>query len=339
MSLVFMWTIGLAVGLAQLPMRIDASEAATTVAAAKTYGFTNAELERVYRGEVLTQALKEGSDKELAGVVSIWLPKPVAEFAEVTLEGSLLTLDPSIRSLRVWKPDESADKALSDLHVDAAQQAMLQRRQEAYRKNGLKGAGSPGELLTLAINETNSLEHRPGYARALLSFPADSLPGMEHRFFAYEQEVEGQRTFILSHRSAVREDHHALITEQRYYVSQGYECRFIASDCFEARGGTLLFYVTRIFTDRVAGVGSGLKHSLGRRKMLADVAEKQKRAREQLLKVAAGSDSKGRSAIRPRRAAATNHEHQQQSRTRHRGRAGFRQSNTGRRRLPNPARR
>jgi hypothetical protein len=292
MTIVLTLTVGLAVAAAQRPVPTSAqtSERAIAVAVGKSYGFTEAEIERIILGEVLTKALTEGSDKELAGVVAMWLPKPVAEFADITLEGSLLTLDPSIRSLRVWKPDEPAGTAFADLHIEATQRATLERRHDAYRKNGLKDAGSPGELLTLAINETRSLERRPGYARALLDFPADPMPGMEHRFFAYEQNVEGRSTFVLSHRSAVRGEHDALVTEQRYYVSETYQCRFIATDCFEARGGTLVFYVTRLFTDRVAGVGSSLKHALGRRRMLADAAAKQKRMREQLTNGVDGSN-------------------------------------------------
>jgi hypothetical protein len=270
------------------------SASATAVVAAKSYGFTDAEIERILHGDVLAKDLKEGSDYELAGVVAVLLPKPLAEFADIALEGKLLKLDSAIRSLNVWKLDESADKAFADLRVDAAQQAMLRGRYEAYRKNGLKGilpyasgaknAVSPGESLTLAIAETRTLDRLPGYAMALLGFPADPLPGMEHRFFAYEQEVQGRPTFILSHRAAVRGEHDALITEQRYYVSQNYACRFIANDCFEVPGGTLLFYVNRVFTDRVAGVGSSLKHAIGRGKLHADVAANLKRVREQLKK-------------------------------------------------------
>jgi hypothetical protein len=289
-------TIWLAVSLALLPMETSAqaSAPATAAAAAKSYGFTDAEIEKILHGDVLSKGLKEGSNKELAGVVAIWLPKSVAEFADIALEGKLLRFDSSIRSLGVWKLDEPADTAFTDLQVDAEQQSMLTERYEAYRKHGLKGVlpyargeknpGSPGELLALAIDETKSLERLPGYAEALLSFPADPLSGMEHRFFAYEQEVEGQPTLILSHRAAVRGEHHALITEQRYYVSQTYDCRFIASDCFEVPGGTLMFYVSRIFTDQVAGFGSRLKHAIGRGRMLAKVAANLKRDREQLKK-------------------------------------------------------
>jgi hypothetical protein len=278
-SILFLLALGLA-------PPIPAPQPSAAVALVKSYGFTDAEVERVFQGDVLTKALDEGSDKELAGVAAIWLPTPVAEFADISLDGRLLSLDPTIRSLRVWKLGEAGDTALSGLHVDATQQAVLEGRRDAYRRYGLKGAGSPGELLMLAIRETDLLARVPGYAKTLLEFPTDPLPHMDHRFFAYEQEVENKRSFVLSHRSAVRGEHEALITEQRYYVSNTYTCRFIASACFEARGGTLLIYVTRLFTDQVAGVGSGLKHALGRRKMLTDVAAKLKRTREQSAEAA-----------------------------------------------------
>ena len=289
-------TLGLAVCLALLPMpaSAQASAPAAAGAVAKSYGFTDAEIESVLHGDVVGKALKEGSNKELAGVVAVWMPVPVAEFADIVLEGKLLRVDPSIRSLNVWKLDESAETAFTDLKVDVTQQAMLRGRYDAYRRYGLRGvlspagaakdAASPGELLMLAIEETTSLERLPGYTKALLNFPADPVNGMENRLFAYEQVVEGQPTFILSHRAAVRSEHEAMITEQRYYVSQTYDCRFITSECFEVQGGTLMFYVSRIFTDQVAGFGSGLKHIVGRRRMLAKVSANLKRDREQLEK-------------------------------------------------------
>jgi hypothetical protein len=287
-------TVVLAVSLGQLAMQTHARpEPATAFAVAKSYGFTDAEIEKIVQGDVLTKALKEGSDKELAGVGAMWLPTPPAEFADITLEGRTLKFEPSIRSLHVWKPGETAGEAFTDLQVDTAQQAILEGRYESYRKTGLKGAGSPGELLTLAIKETEMLSRFPGYAKALLEFPIDPLPQMEQRFFAYEQEVDKGRTFVLSHRSAVRGEHDALITEQRYYVSRVYECRFIATGCFELRGGTLVLYVTRLFTDQVAGVGSILKHAIGRRRMLADVAVKLKLAREHSAKAPMNPASAG----------------------------------------------
>jgi hypothetical protein len=275
----------LALGLSLLPAtetRVQLVAPAAAVAAATSYGFTVAEIERVLEGEVLSKDLKEGSTKELAGVVAVWIPRALAEVTDISLEGTLLRSDASIRSLHVWKRDDSAGEAFTGLHVDAAQKAMIEGRYLAYRKNGLRAAGPPGELLILAIHETKSLARVPGYANGLLEFPADRLPGMEHRFLAYEHDVEGRPAVILSHRAAMRGPHDALITEQRYYVSVNYVSRFIASDCFAVSGGTLMFYVSRVFTDQVAGFASGLKHSVGRRRMLATVMDNLKRMREQL---------------------------------------------------------
>jgi hypothetical protein len=178
--------------------------------------------------------------------------------------------------------------------VNTGLQTILKARYEAYRKNGLKGilpyarggkkTASPGEEITLGIQETIPANRWPGYAKALLNYPADSLADMEHRFFCYKQEVEGRPAFILSHRAGVRGKHAALVTEQRYYVGHTYDCRFIAGDCVEVEGGTVMFYVNCTFTDQVAGMSSGLKHSIGRKRMLAGVAADWKHLREQLQK-------------------------------------------------------
>ena len=54
-----------------------------------------------------------------------------------------------------------------------------------------------------------------------------------------------------------------------------------------------MLYVTRLFTDRVAGVGSTLKHAIGRRRMLADVAAKLRLAREHSAKAPMNPASTG----------------------------------------------
>jgi hypothetical protein len=248
------------------------------------YGFSDAEIQRAMHGAILSKGLKETSEKELAGVVVIFFRKPVAELADVLLEGKSLKSDVTIRNLHVWKPDGPADKAFATLTSDAEMRTKLEARYEAYRKNGLKGAGKSGDELSLAIKEVLTAERWADYSKALLRYPANALAGMEHRFLCYRQEVVGHPAFILSHLSGKRGEHAAMITEQRYYVSQTYNCRFIASDCVEVPGGTLMFYVNCTFTDQVAGMGSGLKHRIGRQRMLTNVAAYLKRVREQLQK-------------------------------------------------------
>src|SRR5262245_36621836 len=98
---------------AQGPMPSDVVEAG------RSYGYTDAELQRIRDGEVLSKPLKEGSDKELAGVVAVMFSTSVEEFADFLLEGKTLQSDPAIRSLHVWKPGESPERVFADLMLDA----------------------------------------------------------------------------------------------------------------------------------------------------------------------------------------------------------------------------
>src|ERR1051325_5666341 len=142
---------------------------------AKALGFNDAEIGRIKTGEIVAKDLKEGSEKELAGVLAVLIKRPVAELASVALEGKMLETDPSIRAFRHWKPESSTDEAFAGLGLDekesgeielykraaagsklnlsngeiaqfrktgdinAEVRAMLKTRYEAYRRSGLKG--------------------------------------------------------------------------------------------------------------------------------------------------------------------------------------------------------
>jgi len=308
--------------------------AQTPAELAKALGFTAAEITQIEAGEIVTKDLKEGSDKELAGVVAVFFKKPVSELAEIALQGKMLETDKDIRAFRVWKPDASSDEAFAGVGLDATEsdeveifsrasageklnlsaaeieqfrktkrdpsavsaqlRLMLKARYAAYRQSGLNGiapyarGGSktamPGQELALAIKETMTAARRQDYFQALLSYPANPLPDVEHRFCWFKQEVEGRPTFVLAHRAIRRAANAALLTEEQYYVGHSYNSDFIASGGLQVQGGTLVFYVNRTFTDQVAGFGSGMKHSIGRGRMLSEVAANLKRIREQLQK-------------------------------------------------------
>jgi len=298
---------------------------------AQTLGITTTDLQRIEQGAVISKRLKEGSDKELAGVVAIFFSEPLRAMYASLLAGEIIRIDPDVRLFQSWKPDQAADRLMAGLELtsnesgearffmqatpglkmnlsrDEIQQfrqqhslpavnaelgRMLEKRYGSYRQKGLQGipayarednaTESAGAELELSIAETTSLAREPGYSVALLNFPAASAVRLEHRFFAYKEQVAGRPTFVLSHRAGVLHEQEALMTEQRYYVSHTYDCRFIAGHCFQVPGGTLLLYVNRTFTDQVAGIGTALKHSIGRDRMLADVASDLNHFRDQL---------------------------------------------------------
>lgn len=178
--------------------------------------------------------------------------------------------------------------------VNAELRAMLQARYEAYRRGGLKGiapyarggnkAASPGEELALAIQAALPGERLPGYRQALLNYPADPLAGMEHRFYWYKQAVEDRPTFTLAHRTSVRLKDAAVLTEEQFYVGHSYNCNFVIAAGFTVQGGTLVFHMNRTFTDQVAGFATEMRHSIGRKQMLSNVAATLKGIRDQTPK-------------------------------------------------------
>ena len=305
---------------------------------AKALGFTDAEIGQIKGGQIISKDLKEGSDKELAGVLGALFPQPLTELADLALDGKLMDSDPTILAHQVWKPNAAADEAfagiaLSPTETSEAQfflqaspgsrlnlsteeigqfrklkppsdqvvsavngqlQAMLKARYQAYQQKGLMGiapyardernTASPRTELALAIHEALPGDRVPGFRQALLNYPADPVPAMEHRFLWYKQAVENRPTFILADRASLRTANAAVLTEEQFYVGHSYNSNFVIGGCFTVQGGTLVFYMNRTFTDQVAGFGGGLKHGIGRGQMLAAVAADLQRIRTQLQK-------------------------------------------------------
>jgi hypothetical protein len=145
----------------------------------RALGFTDPEIGQIKAGEIIRKDLKEGSDKELAGVVALFVQKPVSELVDVAMQGKLLETSAGMLAFHGWKPDESADQAFAGVSLGASEtaeaayfakaapgsklnlstadialfqnvqptpdsvnpqlRAMLKARYEAYRKSGLKG--------------------------------------------------------------------------------------------------------------------------------------------------------------------------------------------------------
>jgi hypothetical protein len=302
----------------------------TPAEVAGALGFSDSEIEQIKGGEIVSKDLREGSDKELAGVVATFFKRPLAELAEKVRDGKFLETDPAILKLRVWEPEAPAAAQFAEVSlaaneedetsyflrasegsrlnlsaaevarfrrlndasaVNAELQAMLQARYEAYRRSGLKGIApyarsssktvSPAEELSLAIQQALPGERLPGHRKALLNYPADPLAGMEHRFYWIKKQVEDRPTFILAHRTSVGMKDAEVLTEEQFYVGHSYNCNFVIAAGFTVEGGTLVFYVNRTFTDQVAGFGSSLRHSIGRKQMLSNVEANLKRIRAQ----------------------------------------------------------
>jgi hypothetical protein len=125
------------------------------------------------------------------------------------------------------------------------------------------------------------LGRRDDFFQSLLDYPAKPVAGVENRFSWIKRQVENRPTFILAHRSSIENTNAALMVEEQFYVGHSYNANLMVAGALEVKGGSLIFYVNRTFTDQVAGFGSGLKHSVGRAQMLDQIADNLKRARAQ----------------------------------------------------------
>jgi hypothetical protein len=110
---------------------------------ARSLGFADAEVHRIESGDVISKSLSEGSDKELAGVVAVFVNKPIAELTDAVLRGKMLETDKDIRAFRVWKSTDSPDDAFADagLAPDETSEARTFTR------------ASPGDKLNLSSSE------------------------------------------------------------------------------------------------------------------------------------------------------------------------------------------
>lgn len=167
---------------------------------------------------------------------------------------------------------------------EAAQQAlrrMMLSRHRAYRTGGLesiapydRGDGKfehPGHELARATRAHGPLDaYGDALFATLLDYPKAQHEDLEDRFYwsRYElDEFDSRPTFVLTHLMDFRNSNERALVERQYYVSQGYNTEQGVLTFWPVKEGTLVLYVNRTSTDRVAGFGSGFRHNLGRKLM------------------------------------------------------------------------
>jgi hypothetical protein len=190
-----------------------------------------------------------------------------------------------------FKKPKGTDPATRDA-MSAAVREILAARYEAYRKGGLgaiapyarggRKVASPAEELALAIRESLPSDRFPEGYPAVANYPHDGSDDLDHRFFWYKQTVEGRPTFILAHRMLYRTDNEAILVDRQYYVGSSYNSMLVAAGCFAVDDRTAVFYANRTYTDQVAGMGSGLKHGIGRKQMIGEIKAWFKKVKKEL---------------------------------------------------------
>jgi len=154
---------------------------------------------------------------------------------------------------------------------------ILLQRLLAYRKSGLSGidpyrrkhgkTGPAAELRNDAVNSKAWARYFPELQQAWLNYPVALPADAIEQFVWLNRNVEDRPTAILVHRLIVTGESGGIILSRQFYVGHSYNSSNAVAGGLPYKNGTLVFYSIRSSTDQVDGIGSSLKHSIGREQM------------------------------------------------------------------------
>ena len=126
----------------------------------------------------------------------------------------------------------------------------------------------PRRELTVAVGSIKLLEnHFPDFYLSLLKYPQEGSKGVKNEFYWFKNNMDDRPAFQLSHYMADLRQQSAIIAELQFYVEHTYNSMLTIIGCVPYENGTVVFCTNRTFTDQVAGFGSSLKRSVGRRRI------------------------------------------------------------------------
>ena len=166
---------------------------------------------------------------------------------------------------------------------------ILLQRWQTYRKDGLSGiapyarrgpeASPAKELRTATVSSNLLARYYPDLYKAWLNYPAELPSGAEEQFYWLNRKVEDRPTAILGHRVLQTSDAGSVILARQFFVGHSYNSSQLIVGCLPYRNGSIVFYAHRTSTDQVAGMGSSLKHSIGREQMKEEMVKNLERLR------------------------------------------------------------
>ncbi|WP_340123535.1 hypothetical protein [Methylobacter svalbardensis] len=211
---------------------------------------------------------------------------------------------PELDSLKSLQASlEDADKATLLKTANQKYREFLLQRLQAYRKSGLSGiaaysrekgnADPAAELRNEAVNSKAWARYFPELQQAWLHYPAALPANTSEQFLWLNRNVEDRPTAILNHRIMVTSEMGGIIVSRQFYVGHSYNSSHVVAGGMPYKEGTLVFYSTRSSTDQVAGMGSSLKHSIGREQMKKEMIKRLQRLNKDLKRKAAAVASEG----------------------------------------------
>jgi len=185
-----------------------------------------------------------------------------------------------------------ADKAALVADVSQHYRQILLQRWQAYLEGGLAGIASYArngadakpaeELRTAAASSKLFANFFPDLHKVWLNYPEKLPSGAEEQFFWINRTVENRPTAILSHRIVQTSDTVSVIIARQFFVGHSYNSSHLIVGCLPYRDGSIVFYAQRTSTDQVAGLGSSLKHSIGREQLKKQMIKNLERLRSNI---------------------------------------------------------
>jgi hypothetical protein len=155
-----------------------------------------------------------------------------------------------------------------------ALQNMLVARFQAYRASGLGGiapydrGGSTsdvaGDLRKASESLSRLKKYLPALEGVLVSYPQGLIAGMAETFHWVDYDLDGTRTFVLTHGIVAPMGDARAVVQRQFYVSTGYNAEQAVAVFLPVAEGTVVIYRNHTFTEQVAGFGGSAKKSIGR---------------------------------------------------------------------------
>jgi hypothetical protein len=188
-----------------------------------------------------------------------------------------------LRDARTRFPGGDCDrKAACAGELSGLYRGMLRARLERYLKDGLdgiapydRGAGKtvlPEDELRHAAEDATLIRRAfPEFYAAFTEFPKAQRAEDESQLLWIKRRVQGRPAYALAHRLSEVRSELALFAERQFYVGTSYNALQTFIGLLPDGDRTILVYTNRTFTDQVAGLGSNVRHSVGRSKMMSAV--------------------------------------------------------------------
>jgi len=231
--------------------------------------------------KVITAFGKIGNEGTLADFAGVKLEPNGEKEAQRYLKaepGDDLNLDAKeIAAFRALK-STSKGGAVPVQKVEALIREGLLARYQAYHTKGAAGLAPyarksgphllASDELSIATKQSKlAAKHLPSVYDVIVNYPATTLKvgeEFEEQFFWINSEVFDRPTYTLSHRMRFRIDEAFVVVDRHYYASHNYNCLQQGVAALPTGDGTVVFYLSRVSTDQIAGFGSSVKHSASR---------------------------------------------------------------------------